>query len=277
LPQRPGTSTNANRRSSRTEPALPRTRIQLCGRLVAEIEGRRIEGDLPGRLGRLLFAHLVANRDRNISRAELVEVLWPDGAPRAADGDLRALLSKVRRAVGREALGLRSRFRLELPPDAWIDLEAAGESLHRAEAAVAAKQWARAWSASLVALVAARREFLAGEDAPWIHEWRRYLEDVETRALECYIAASIGVGASELAGAERSARRLIRKEPYRESGYRLLMEALAANGNGAEAIKVYGDLRRLLRDELGISPSPTTQELHKRLLRQGSPQAEQSY
>jgi SARP family transcriptional regulator, regulator of embCAB operon len=250
---------------------MPSARIQLCGRVVAEIDGRRIENDLPGGQGRLLFVYLVANRDRTISHDEVVKALWPHGSPSAVDSDLRALLSKVRRAVGREALGLRSRFRLELPTDAWIDLEAAGDAIHRAEAAVASQHWARAFGASQAALCTSRREFLAGEDAPWIEEWRRYLEQVEVRALECYTAASIGIGASELATAERCARMLVGKEPFRESGYRLLMEALVAMGNDAEAMQVYDGLRQLLRDELGINPSPATQELHKRLLRQGSP------
>ena len=250
---------------------VPRTRIQLCGRVAAEIEGRRIDDHLPGRKGRFLFVYLVANRDRHIARDELMEVLWPGGAPRAVDGDLRALVSKVRRAVGREALGLRSRFRLELPTDAWIDLEAAEQAIHRAEAAVASQQWATAWAAAQVTLSTARREFLAGEDAPWIARWRNYLQQLEVRALECYTAASIGIGASELATAGRCARTLIEREPYREPGYRLLMEALLAMGNGAEAMQVYDALRQLLRDELGMSPSPATRELHKELLRASGP------
>src|SRR6266487_3578071 len=85
---------------------MPLTRIQLCGRLAAEIEGRRIEADLPGRQGRLLFVYLVANRDRVIGREELIEALWPERAPPAVGGALRALVSKVRRAVGQDALGL---------------------------------------------------------------------------------------------------------------------------------------------------------------------------
>jgi DNA-binding SARP family transcriptional activator len=250
---------------------LPRTRIQLCGRVVAEIDGRRIESDLPGRKGRLLFVYLVANRDRHISPAELVEALWPDGVPPAVDSDLRALLSKVRRAVGRQALGLRSRFRLELSADAWIDLEAAEQSIHRAESAVARRQWATAWSAAQITLSTARRQFLADEEAAWIMHWRTYLEQLESRALECYTAASIGIGASELATAERCARVLIEKSPYRESGYRLLMEALLTMGNGAEAMQVYDGLRQLLRDDLGISPSAATRELHRELLRAGAP------
>jgi len=246
----------------------PSSRIQLCGVLAAEIEGRRIERQLPGRKGRLLFVYLVAHRDRTITRDELVEVLWPKQVPCAVDGDLRALVSKVRRAIGQEALGLRNRFRLDLPADAWIDLEAAAQELHHAEAAIVTERWAQAWSSSLVALFTARRGFLPDESGRWIDDWRDHLEEIEVRALECFTAASIGVGGSELPAAERNARKLVKKEPYRESGYRLLMEALAKRGNCAEAIQVYEDLRHLLREGLGVNPSPATQELHKRLLRE---------
>jgi DNA-binding SARP family transcriptional activator len=86
------------------------------------------------------------------------------------------------------------------------------------------------------------------------------------RALECDAAASLGIGGSELAAAERDAHRLIRLAPYRESGYRLLMEALAHRGNSAEALLVYEQLRTVLRDQLGARPSPATQAPHRRLL-----------
>lgn len=57
-----------------------------------------------------------------------------------------------------------------------------------------------------------------------------------------------------------------RPAPFRESGHRLLMEALAARGDVAEALRVYEELRVLLRDELGTPPSPATKALHRRLL-----------
>jgi pentatricopeptide repeat protein len=54
--------------------------------------------------------------------------------------------------------------------------------------------------------------------------------------------------------------------PYRETGHRLLMEALARRGNVAEALRAYEKLRVLLREELGIAPSPAMQSVHQRLL-----------
>ena len=56
------------------------------------------------------------------------------------------------------------------------------------------------------------------------------------------------------------------RAPFRESGYRLLMAALAERGNVAEALRVYDNLLVLLRDELGVVPSPPIRELHARLL-----------
>ena len=64
----------------------------------------------------------------------------------------------------------------------------------------------------------------------------------------------------------RAGRELTRLEPYRESGWRILMEALAAEGNLAEALAAYERLRGLLREELGIAPSAPTQALHRELL-----------
>ena len=59
---------------------------------------------------------------------------------------------------------------------------------------------------------------------------------------------------------------LIERAPYRESGTRLLMEALAARGNRAEALVAFDALRLRLRDDLGSAPDPETQALHQRLL-----------
>lgn len=234
--------------------------------MTAELEGQRVEQLLPGRQGRLLFAYLCAHRARPVTRGELVDALWPNDAPAAADASLSALLSKVRRVVGADRLEGRGTIQLRLPADAWIDLEAATEGLHRAESAAARGDSTGVWGPGRVTQHIAARQFLPGEDAPWIDAIRRQLDELYVRALEVVGNACVQIGGSELDTAERTARTLVERQPYRESGHRLLMEVLAARGNSAEALLVYDGLRRLLRDELGTSPSATTQELHRRLL-----------
>ena len=240
-------------------------RIQICGALAIERDGQRLDAGLPGRQGRLLFTYLVVNRHRHVPRDELAEALWREPDPAAVDARLNPLLSKLRRVFGADTVDGRSTIRLCLP-DAWVDLEAAAEAIHRAESSVAQQDWTRAWGPALTALFVAERGFLPGEDAPWIDEIRHQLTELRLRALECYAAAGLGIGGTELAAAVRAGRQLTRLAPLRESGYRYLMQALAAQDNLAEALAVYGQLSDYLRDQLGVSPSPATRELYERLL-----------
>jgi DNA-binding SARP family transcriptional activator len=242
-----------------------RVRIQICGSLTVERDGQRLDARLPGRQGRLLFTYLVVNRHRYLSRDELAEALWREPDPAAVDARLNPLLSKLRRVLGTDAVDGRSTVQLCLG-DAWVDVEAAAEAIHRAESSVAQRDWRRAWGPALTALFVAERDFLPGEDAPWIDEVRHQLTELRLRALECYAAAGLGIGGTELAAAVRAGRQLTQLARLRESGYRYLMQALAAQGNLAEALGVYGQLSEYLRDQLGVSPSPATRALHERLL-----------
>jgi DNA-binding SARP family transcriptional activator len=241
------------------------TRIQLCGRLAATIDGDRVEQALGGGQARLLFAYLVLHRARPSSHDDVVAGLWSE-PPRAADSALYALVSKLRRAVGAGRIEGRHALRLVLPEDAWVDVEAAGAAVHRAESAVAREDWPGAWVAARVAQHITVRPLVPGADLPWLDERRRDLESAYLRSLELAAEASLRIGGGELNTAERTARTLIRHAPYRESGYRYLMGALAAHGNSAEALGVYETLRVLLREELGTAPSPATQDLHRALL-----------
>ena len=230
-----------------------------------ERDGHQLEGALPGRQGRLLFAYLIVNRHRCVDRDELAEALWRDPDPAAVEARLNPLLSKVRRVVGSAAVDGRSTVRLHVD-DAWVDLEAAAAAIHRAESCVAQGDWTGAWGPALTALFVSGRTFLPGEDAPWIEVVRRTLAETQVRALECYAATGLSLGGTELAAAVRAGAQLTRIAPLRESGYRYLMRALAATGNIAEALTVYGELCDQLREQLGVSPSTASRAVYESLL-----------
>jgi DNA-binding SARP family transcriptional activator len=245
----------------------PQTYVQLCGRFVVELRGVRIEQRMPSRQGRTLFAYLVLQRPREAGRDELTDALWAGAVPRNHAQALTVLLSKLRAAVGPDVLEGRGSVRLTLPPDARVDVESALAAVHRAESAVVQADWARAWSAALCAQYVAERPLLAGQEGlEWLDAWRRRLDDTLERALEAYVAACLGIGGTELAGAERAARRLLDHNPIRETGYGLLMRALAARGQVPEALRVYEQARTVLRDEFGIPPGRAIAHLHAELL-----------
>ncbi|HEY5052174.1 MAG TPA: AAA family ATPase [Solirubrobacterales bacterium] len=242
------------------------TRIQLCGRLKVDFEGRHVTPALRGRQGRVLLAYLVLNRGRSVSRNELIEAIWPDTSPADPPAALRTQLSRLRGALGSDAVAGRDTVELRLPENTWIDVEAAERAIRVADSALKANDWKDAWAHAHIALNIAGRPFLAGFEAPWVEEVRRELEELELRSRELIARAGIGLGGSELAGAERSARVLIRAAPFRESGYLNLMQTLVASGNTAEALRTYDDLRKLLARELGSAPGAEIQSLHRKLL-----------
>src|SRR6201991_4701020 len=142
------------RRSWRTSSSLDRfsrvvvreaTRIQLCGRLIVELQGRRLEESLRGRQGRLLSAYLLLNRDRPVRRDELAEALWSGkGAPPAYESLLAPPLSRLRKALGPGVLDGRSELHLILPEDAWIDWEVAPRRVRAARQAAPEEAWTAA-------------------------------------------------------------------------------------------------------------------------------------
>jgi DNA-binding SARP family transcriptional activator len=242
------------------------TRIQLCGRLRVDIDGHHVTPALRGRQGRVLLAYLVLNRKRSVSREELIAAIWPDTPPVDPAASLRTQLSHLRGALGADAMAGRNTVELHLPEEVWVDVEAAELAIEIAEKDLGSEDWQDAWMHAHVSLNIAGRPFLSGFEATWVDDIRDELSELELRSLGVISRAGIGLGGSELAGAERSARSLIRAAPFRETGYINLMEALAASGNGAEALRTYEELRTLLRDELGSAPGTEAQAVYRKLL-----------
>ncbi len=251
-----------------------RTRIQLCGRLSVELDGVELVQSLRGKQVPMLLAYLVLNRDRPVGRDELIGALWSETAPRSQDAAMRTLLSRLRSALGRDIVSGRDELGLSLPEPAWVDVEAAASEVWRAQRALDSGDARAAWALAQVPLNIASRGLLPGAQAAWLEPRRQELGDIRLQALEVIGRAGLSLGGTQLGSVERAARTLIDSEPYRESGYVLLMAALEAQGNVAEGLRVFEQLRSLLRDELGVVPSPEAIQAHERLL--NPPAARQS-
>ena len=235
--------------------------VQLCGTLKVAINGRAVEDELPGRKGRLLFAYLALYRDRPVRREELIAALWPDDPPVSPDRALATVIARLRAALGGDLIQGRAELRLDLPAATRIDVEDARADVAKAEAAA---DPAQALDLARRALAMIEHPLLPGLEATWIDAARRDQQELGLRALE--VVATAGIATGEPAAAERAARTLIDRDPFRESAHGLLIRALAAQGNVAAALRAFDDLRVLLRDELGVSPSAPLRELSERLL-----------
>lgn len=251
-----------------------RLRVYLAGDVQLLVGDRLVREDrFPGAQGRLVFAMLAAEHDRAVSRDELEAELWPAGPPAAAETALRAVVSKVRTLLGNadmDGSALAHAFgayRLHLPPDAWIDIRAAADAIHRAEPAVRDGDLREAVGWGRAAATISSRPFLPSADGPWARTWRERLRDIRVRSLDVLATAWLTTG--DPAQAARDAEAAIAIEPYREPSYRLLIRALDAMGDRADALRAYERLRDRLASDLGSDPSPETQRLHLEVLRAG--------
>src|SRR5439155_9485234 len=97
----------------------------------------------------------------------------------------------------------------------------------------------------------------------WYDDWllfeRERFRQVSLHALE--VLADQLVRAGELSRALEAALSAVRSEPLRESAHRAVIRVHLAEGNRAEAIRHYELCRRLLRERLGVRPSPMLAEL----------------
>jgi SARP family transcriptional regulator, regulator of embCAB operon len=248
-------------------------RIYLTGRIALEYDGALFDQDaFAGRQGALVFARLSMPRGSAVSRDELAALLWDDKLPKAWDVALNAVVSKLRVLLARtgldkaqvlpSALGC---YQLNLPADAWLDVDAAFDSLHAAEGMLRHDRHRDAWAAAQVAFHILKRPFMPAETGDWVVKKREQLATLHVRACECL--AESYIRNEEPLIAVDVARQALAAQPLRETAYQILMRAHAAAGNRAQALHTYEACRRLISDELGVAPSAETESVYLGILR----------
>jgi predicted ATPase/DNA-binding SARP family transcriptional activator len=251
-------------------------RVRVCGGLVVEVDDRQVPQRLfGGRQGRLVLAYLILERHRSVSRDELAELLWAADLPESWGSSLSVVLSKLRRMLAEAGLdpavalsSTTGSVQLHLPDGTWVDLEVAAGAVAAAEAAVRAGDAAAAARAGDEAAAIASRGFLS-DDCDWVSVQRERLRDLQVRAVHAQAEAHLLAG--HRGPAVNSAREALAVDELREASYRLLMRALAAAGERAEALRVWERCRIALAEELGVDPDSETEAVYLGLLGETAP------
>lgn len=227
------------------------------------------ERSFAGRQGRRLFSRLAAIHEP-VPSVDLADDLWGSEWPAAWRVALRALVSKLRLTLARAGAAdlisaTNATYAMALPAGTWLDVDEAGESVHRAEAALGAGNHSAAAAAALIARSIASRSLLPGEEGEWLDLLRARLADVRLRALECL--GEVWIARGDPALAARDAAEAIRVDPFRESAHRLLIRAHIAAGDRGAAAHAYEACKRVLAQELGVEPSAETIDLARAVLK----------
>jgi DNA-binding SARP family transcriptional activator len=97
----------------------------------------------------------------------------------------------------------------------------------------------------------------------WYDDWLQFerarMRQLRLHALEALSAALLRD--RRFGQAAEAALAAVAADPLRESAHRALIMVHLAEGNTGEALCQYRTIRRVLRDQLGISPSPAAEEL----------------
>ena len=192
--------------------------------------------------------------------------------PDSWDISLSAVVSSLRNLLSLDSLRANGvsltvgfgLYRLVLPRDVSIDLEAGASAVDLAEGAIRTGEPDSLLGPATVAANIARRPFLSGIDCDWVDSRRQRLRRQLLRALDCLTTKWLLK--SEAGLAVETASEAISIDPYREKSYQLLMQAHTADGNSAEALRTYHRLRELLAADLGTDPTKETATLYKQIL-----------
>ncbi|GAA0905060.1 AfsR/SARP family transcriptional regulator [Streptomyces thermoalcalitolerans] len=216
---------------------------------------------------RALLTVLALRPGRTVPVSVLVDEVWNGDPPTDATGALQALVGRLRRTLGADAVASAAGgYRLTAAADD-IDLHRferlAGEGLRAladgdpAKAAAVLDDALALWRGPVLADLPDR----TAEAARWN---TRHLDVRRAR-----LTAALALGHAEQALPELTA--LCDTHPLDESLQALRLRALRDTGRTAQALAAYEDVRRLLADRLGSDPGPELRALHEELLRPDGP------
>ncbi|MBK3630468.1 AfsR/SARP family transcriptional regulator, partial [Streptomyces sp. MBT49] len=214
---------------------------------------------------RALLTVLALRAGRSVPAGLLVEEVWAGDPPADAQGALQALVGRLRRALGPDAVdSAEGGYRLAAAPDD-VDLHRferlTADGLRAladgdpAKAAVVLDDALALWHGPALADLPDRAAEAARREA-------RRLDAVRARH-----TAAIALGQAERSLPELTA--LCDAHPLDEPLQTLRLRALRDAGRTAQALAAYDDVRRLLADRLGTDPGPELRTLHAELLGQG--------
>ncbi|WP_370290921.1 AAA family ATPase [Nocardioides sp.] len=245
-------------------------RVVVLGPWSLTVDGVTVGADrLAGPRGVTLLARLAWSAGEVVDRETLAAAVWGADRPATWQSSLRNLVAASRKAIG-DLPGVRLETLtagLLLDVDGTVVTDAALLATGRAE--VEAHRRAGNLAA---ALDGAQRLLRSSAGAlavdivgPWAETVRRTVSDDRVRLALLGSETALRLGDAEQA--VELARLALSLRPREEAGHQALMRAQHAVGDRAAALDTYTELRELLREEFGSTPSQATQDVFLDILR----------
>ncbi|QKV97677.1 LuxR family transcriptional regulator [Streptomyces sp. NA02950] len=194
----------------------------------------------------------------------LIDEVWADEPPHDAPAALQALVGRLRRVIGKDAVvSSPGGYRLATAtPHDDVDLLRFERLTQDGKRALDADDPGTAATAFRQALALWRGAALA--DLPDRDAAAARPEALRLTALRRRIDADLALGRAVDLIPEL--RELVADHPLDETCHAQLIRALRAAGHHADALTAYEQVRRILADRLGTDPGAELKELHRQML-----------
>ena len=210
-----------------------------------------------------LFACLLCERDRELDKWQLCDILWPDAAPEKAIHSLHSAMNRMKAALrdaGFEMTVLYhdGRYRMEGRSFFW-DAEELLTYLNRNPAITKANVFRFEKMLELC-----QGELFGTEDYLWAADLRQNVRkrchEARSGVIDYYMECK------NYHQAERHLQKLIAADPGDEKAAARLMELYFLTGNKVRLIQCYKSLSGYLQNELHIEPKESTKARYREFI-----------
>ena len=207
-----------------------------------------------------LLGYLALNGERPHAREKLAELLWEDAPPERARNALKTTLWRLRQSLepceadrGRFLkIGRAGEIGLNFSSDLWCDAHEFVFALHGPDPGKLRDS-----------VLAVEGELLEGFYDDWIIAERERLDNARFGALLQLMTMSTEAGAYE--EALNYGRRILDRDPLRESVHRRMIRLHLRLGQRTQALRQYDSCITAIRNELGLEPMPETRALYAQI------------
>ncbi|MDN5916671.1 MAG: AAA family ATPase [Pseudonocardia sp.] len=240
-------------------------RVRLIGRMT--VTGDLVAPVPSGRASRLL-AMLAVRHGEYVPTTTLAGWLWPVQPPDQPQRNVAALVSRLRRSLGRQRIdGGPRAYRLVRGPATAVDLTEAMDLV-----AAADREFGRDTPGLAFRSAGRAVDLLTGgvpladeAEEDWAESVRRRVDAALRQARRCRWRAALLLGDHDAAVEE--ATLTLAADPLDEQACRALMQAQLRLGSTAAALAAYDRLRSGLASRLGVDPSGETEQAYLDALR----------
>lgn len=272
------------RAAARRATAPPCVRIRMLGGFDLSVNGKAVT--LPRQAAKAMIAYLALHAGRLVRREALAETLWPGAGAASSRNRFDVTLSAARRALEPDAAA-RGPFRIIVAEGGMCrlargvvrsDLEEFEEAAKACRPILEALSRGAGGARSMTdprearsaiarvrsAVAAYGGELLPGfAPSPWADAERERVRDRAHRLMIALGTLALALGRHD--EALEAARRVLADDPLSEEAVRVLLRALAAQGDRAMMLRSYRRFARRLIRELGTAPSPETRALAREI------------